>query len=302
MRKDLQRIANTLVLYSYHVNYNGLLSGKMGIILFLYRYAKFTNNEHYQEFAGDMLDHVLRTTETISNDFENGLTGIGWAVNYLLRNNFVEGEANDVLHDVDKKVFSQVKCNPEVSVFGQGLYLLDRLKDNLELERHLPYALDFCYRGLKEYKGIISLYHINSILYFLIEAYKRKGHTEKIDSIKDMIPSILEKVWEQEAYDASDLIIFDKILTSVETTQGARWHNILTCKPRDICYRKADTVEYYIRNTWLQELYFGETQTKKPSDIQIRNFINQKQENITLDDFLFVRGLAGLGYALLSEI
>ncbi len=299
MKKDLQRIANTLVLYSYHVNNNGLLAGKMGIILFFYRYAQFADNEYYRDFAGDMLDGVLRTAGTTSNDFENGLTGIGWAVNYLLKNNLVEGEVNDVLQDVDKKIFAQVKCDPEVSVFGQGIYLLNRLKDNLKFEKLIPNALDFCYSGLREYKGTISLYHINSILYFLIEIDKTKKYTDKVKSIRNLIPSILKKIWEQKVFDSSDIIIFDNILANVEATQRSQWNQILISRPHDICC-KSDTMEHYIRSAWLHELYFGQVNLKKPSSNDIKDFINQKQESITLDDFLFMRGLAGFGYALLS--
>lgn len=43
----LRMIANTLVVYSYHIDNNGLTNGKMGVILFLYRYAAHTGNGRY---------------------------------------------------------------------------------------------------------------------------------------------------------------------------------------------------------------------------------------------------------------
>lgn len=194
MERHLQRIANTLVLYSYHVNNNGLLIGKMGIILFLYRYSQFINNKYYSDFAGNMLDEVLKGSRTVSNDFESGLTGIGWTVNYLLKKEILEGNANNVLRDVDKKVFNRIICDPETSVFGHAIYLLERLKDNkndVYFEKQIENILDICRGGLQKYKGKISLYHINSILYFLIEVDKIQKYTDKVTEIRNILTKTL---------------------------------------------------------------------------------------------------------------
>ena len=51
---------------------------------------------------------------------------------------------------------------------------------------------------------------------------------------------------------------------------------------------------------WL-EIYFGLSSINAPSDQQINDFIDLKQENITLDGFLYQKGLAGLGCAILKS-
>lgn len=38
-------IANTFVVYVYHIENNGLVDGKTGAMLFLYRYAALSGNE-----------------------------------------------------------------------------------------------------------------------------------------------------------------------------------------------------------------------------------------------------------------
>lgn len=88
MNNLLQRIANTLVLYSYHINDNGLFTGRTGIIYYLYNYSYYVGNEYYSDFAGDLLDKVLKASNGLSNDFEHGLTGIGWIVSRFIKRKF----------------------------------------------------------------------------------------------------------------------------------------------------------------------------------------------------------------------
>ncbi len=305
MEKNLQRIANTLVLYSYHVNNPGLLAGKMGIILYLYRYSKFAGNELYSEFAGDMLDAVLRESGTVSTDFENGLTGIGWAVNYLLKRKIIDGDVNDVLRDVDTRVFGRIECNPENSVLGHSIYLLERLRDNednLDFAKHIQYVLHICHGGLKDYKGRFSLYHLNSLLYFLIEVDKTEQYADEVEKIRTLIPQILEDVNRQNSFDSSDISIFDQLFTAIETERKPKWQDILRSRPHRSFHTTGCSMEQFIRKAWLEELYFGRIDANGPSYEHTKNFINQAQESVTLDDFLFMRGLAGLGCALLSQM
>jgi hypothetical protein len=39
---------------------------------------------------------------------------------------------------------------------------------------------------------------------------------------------------------------------------------------------------------------------KIPSEEDICKFIKERQENLTIDDFLFKQGLAGLGFAIIK--
>lgn len=305
MERELLRIANTLVLYSNHLNNNGLLTGKMGVVLFLYRYSQFANCEYYNEFAGKMLDEVLKVLGRTLNDFESGLTGIGWAVNYLLKENILEGNVDSVLKEVDKKVFSQMMCNPEVSIFGHAIYLIERMKSNkgnINFNQQIENILNICHGGFQRYEGKISLYHINSILYFLIELEKMHKCLDQIREIKDLLPLILVKINDQKIFDSSDLLIFDKIFANIKTEERTKWENIKLYKPVDIENTNEDSVEQYIRNAWLQQLYFGQTNSiETPNHDEIKVFIDKKQKSIGIDDFLLAKGLAGLGCALLSQ-
>ncbi|HBL34742.1 MAG TPA: hypothetical protein DDZ96_13150 [Porphyromonadaceae bacterium] len=302
MKKELQRIANTLVLYSYHANCNGLLDGKMGIILFLYRYADYSGCKYYREFSDKLLDKVLASITHVSSDFENGLAGIGWVVNYLIKRGLIDGAPNEVLQDVDKNVFSNYRCNPSVSLFGQGIYLIERLKDNpsnTDFEKHVVECLDFCHKGMKEYNGPVSLYHINSLLFFLLKIEVFLSEEVKIDSIKKLLFERLNIAFRDKIYDDVDLYIFKRLLDGIESKQKNKWQDILLLKTPELL--KHYEIERRIKISWQEALYFRNSQLGKIPSENIGPFIDCKQESLTMKDFLFAGGLAGFGNMILSD-
>lgn len=103
--KMLKRIANHLIINASFMENIGLYHGKMGIILFLFHYARYTNNSIYNDFAGELLDEICNEiNDRLNIDFENGLCGIGWGILYLIDHDFIEGEVNDILEDFDKEI------------------------------------------------------------------------------------------------------------------------------------------------------------------------------------------------------
>ena len=68
------------------------------------------------------------------SDIENGLSGIGLAIEFLIQNNFVEGDPDEVLEEVDNKVFKYLN-EENINSFdltngltGYLVYLIARLK------------------------------------------------------------------------------------------------------------------------------------------------------------------------------
>lgn len=298
MKEELQKIANTLLLYSYHIDSIGLFNGKMGIALYLYRYARYADCKYYSEFADELLDKVLDSINHSSPDFESGISGVGWCINYLMKNEYVEGDPNDVLLNVDKRVFSQLSCNPITSMLGQGIYLLERLKDNRELEIHIDQLLDFCIKGISEYKGETSLYHLNSILYFLIEIDTMNMYHEKVDHLKLLLLDVLKKIYKGNSYDRVDIHIFNCLLTKLSPQQNRQWVDFFSFKSDggiENC-----NMESLIKLSYLENLYFRNNSMKQISLIDVSNFVKQKQESLEKNDFLFFKGLAGFGNALLT--
>lgn len=101
----LKQIANHLIINSSFLTDLSLFHGKIGVVLFFYKYAQYTKNPVYEEFAGELLDEIFNEIhDNIGMDFENGLSGIGWGILYLLENQYIAGHPNDILEDIDMKL------------------------------------------------------------------------------------------------------------------------------------------------------------------------------------------------------
>lgn len=115
---------------------HGLLQGNTGLSIFFYHLARITNNPGYEKIADELLDKAFAnlSTSTLS-DFENGLAGIGWGIEYLLKNSFAKGEPDEILEEADTKVYITL-YNGNLNAFelangltGYLLYLNSRLKN-----------------------------------------------------------------------------------------------------------------------------------------------------------------------------
>lgn len=117
-----QRALSYLIMNSRFVSNLGLFHGKMGFVLFFSIYAKHSRNELYNQFAYDLLDEVY---EDIHNDvllsFENGLCGIGWAIEFLVQNGYMEGDTDEILEDIDKRIMEYNVCRISDLSFRSGL-------------------------------------------------------------------------------------------------------------------------------------------------------------------------------------
>jgi hypothetical protein len=102
----LARIAKLLMLHGSFSHNLGLINGKMGIIIFFFHLSRYTDKKIYEDFAGELIDEIYKEIHNhYPTNFENGLSGIAWGMEYLIQNQFVEADANDVLEDLDKMVF-----------------------------------------------------------------------------------------------------------------------------------------------------------------------------------------------------
>lgn len=141
----MDRIVNNLMVYASGINDLGLYHGKMGIILFFAHYARYTNESVYDDFAGNLLDDVFEKINTgLSIDFESGLAGIGWGIEYLLQNQFVEGSSNDILEEVDIKIMQHDirrfrDLSIKTGIEGISYYVSKRIDSSLKNNEALPF-------------------------------------------------------------------------------------------------------------------------------------------------------------------
>ena len=101
-----EKMLNHLILHANDVpNAIGLLDGKMGIALVLAHYARYSRKKEIEHAADFLVENVMnQLTTTTSIEFANGLSGIGWGIEYLIQNNYMKGCGADILQDIDERI------------------------------------------------------------------------------------------------------------------------------------------------------------------------------------------------------
>lgn len=130
---QIKKMIPYLLLNSSHIANMGLFHGKMGIVLFFAHYGRHTGKMLFDDFAGELLDEIHEDISVNAEiDLENGLCGIGWGIEYLICNGFMEGDSDEILEKIDRKIMERDPRRIEDLSFRSGLggiifYALARL-------------------------------------------------------------------------------------------------------------------------------------------------------------------------------
>lgn len=116
MNPEIHAIARKLLLEGSFTNNIGLSDGKMGIAIFFFHYAQYTDNADYSNFALELVDEICdEISSNLSYNFKDGLSGVGWGILYLIQEGFIEADENEVLEEIDeflmKQDFTKIKTN-----------------------------------------------------------------------------------------------------------------------------------------------------------------------------------------------
>ena len=118
-----QRIAHALLLNASFIDNLGLLHGKMGIAIYFFCLARETGNKIYEDYAGELIDEICDEINSgTSCDFENGLAGIGWGIEYLVKEGFIEADPDEILEELDNRIIHELTYHtPEEIGLLRGL-------------------------------------------------------------------------------------------------------------------------------------------------------------------------------------
>ncbi len=205
--KKLTEIAAVLQKDTITSDNINLMGGKAGIALFFFYYSKLTNKEEYADIGFKMLSDAFEEINKGFNyhTFSGGIAGVGWTVEHLVQNGFLEPDTREVLDDLDDFVFKTMMTDIRSvnydflhGAIGNGTYFLSRLQ-NSKTKAYLTQLVDDLEKlsetgdngaikwisvlnrdeGVKGYN--ISLSHgIASIIAFLSTLYEKKIHEQKV--------------------------------------------------------------------------------------------------------------------------
>tara|TARA_R110002020_G_scaffold475301_1_gene709515 strand:- start:9063 stop:10118 length:1056 start_codon:yes stop_codon:yes gene_type:complete len=165
----------------------GLFNGKTGPCIYFFLLFRKTGNTDHLKIAENLIEEIYNEVSkgSISPYLDNGLAGIALGFTFLERNGFVEADLNDVLSDLDDKIFKFLtgpKDNLSIGisqgVLGFLIYLILRLESKT-LNPHNHYIFEMLVIDL--------LNHLNQ----LIEENKVKLQEPLLFDITWDLPMIL---------------------------------------------------------------------------------------------------------------
>jgi len=102
-----ESLIHHLFLKSINFKQYGLFDGKIGIAIAFFLYGRHSHNSVYTDFADELIDGLLTKIDRRTGcGFSAGFSGIGWGIEFLIQNNFVKCDSNQVCKDIDDLVMS----------------------------------------------------------------------------------------------------------------------------------------------------------------------------------------------------
>jgi len=118
-----------------NIKERGLYYGKAGEVLLLYSLFQMTGDTGFQKKAINNLNEISEHIAGVEDlGFAEGLAGIGWAIEWVAQNNFLEIDTNEVLEDIDNILYKSVIFSSDNNIslhngtLGKFLYFLSRYK------------------------------------------------------------------------------------------------------------------------------------------------------------------------------
>ena len=108
--KDYIEVLNKKLLQSIDKTYPiGLANGLMGISIYFYHLSRIEDNESHKIIAERLLDQTLENLFLDSSiSVEKGLAGVALGVTHLIKSDFVTGDVNELLEDIDNIIFRNI--------------------------------------------------------------------------------------------------------------------------------------------------------------------------------------------------
>jgi hypothetical protein len=169
----LRQLSDTLIINASFLDNVGLVNGKTGVALFFFHLAQATGIDVYEEYAGDLIDQVCESLhQDMPARYADGLAGIGAGIAYMIRQRFVDADADDALEEIDSAVRHHIlyhlPATPEMGagIAGLGKYCTERLASRADVTAEVGACLLRVVEALScpysTYRELLSAIHFLS--------------------------------------------------------------------------------------------------------------------------------------------
>ncbi|WP_209332806.1 lanthionine synthetase LanC family protein [Lunatimonas salinarum] len=216
-----QRLDELLLTHYHKLDTPGIFKGKMGACLYFFQAFHHQNDPRFGTAAESTVQEVYSFVHQnpVPSYFDNGLAGIAWGIHQLIKNGSLEGEADELLEQIDNILFKVISEKSEEIEFGvkRGLlgyllYIFDRLAElsdirDFHISRELFTSLAtllvnrihlmvaYGKASFAEPNGFHVFWDLPNYLYVLAEAVKVGLLPHKINRmIKEITPIVLSSI------------------------------------------------------------------------------------------------------------
>ena len=194
---NAERIVHYLMLNSYFINDMGLWYGQMGVALAISSYARYTNNQIYLDATSFLLSNIMKNINhcrTLS--FSSGILGIGWGIEHLLQQEFIEGEGIDICESIDRSIMEIspnriLDLSLENGIMGLLHYVIYHLQGALKTGSELPFDEEYFSELHKLCIALKKLDNPNS-LNLLLDIYINFYHYRSISNYNISITNFIK--------------------------------------------------------------------------------------------------------------
>lgn len=292
--KLLQQIANTLLVNAQLFPVAGLFNGQLGVALFFYRYARYCGRRFYSGYSDEVMDAVISSVNASTpSDFGSGLAGIGWTIDYLMKNGFVETDESmfeDIDAAIEKITLEDViaELHSDVPLFSKGLYSLTRGRREMILD-----CIHLCEELLGKKEEGVPPNYLNSILYFLTGAYEMGIETELCEKLLPETVSRTESSLRKSRDEKVDLFVLERQIERISRLFPGAGQRLRSGEQT-----KTDQ-ETMIRACWSDTIY-GFPPAPEITAGEMEDFTDRAMREIEAKNLTFHGGLAGLGLSLIK--
>lgn len=329
-------------LFNHHLEARdiGLAHGKMGLSLYFYLMSHINTNNvdvNLQKDGEGFLIDVIDQMENVilETGFYYGLAGIAFGIHHLIHNNFVDGDANDILEAADDMIFREIAHSSqsfiglENGILGYLTYLLPRIENggiSLRIEKdyffkqllimlinRLSTAIEEQKLGIKEPILFNITWELPICLMLLASVRKLGSYNYKVEKILFYLSdSVLSLYPRLQSNRLSLLVAMEYVLKEINIggwkehstilKKGIDVENILYSELKDKNITGANGM---VGIYWLINEYNRITSNKDPFHLDINKLLGRILQStywgndITKEhDYNLLYGLPGMGLLL----
>jgi len=158
IKHQLEILVDRIAFSGHKCKSLGLSFGKMGIVIFLFHYARQIKDVSFENAAVKFINEIMSDIHfSIPLNYAHGLSGIGTGIEYLAQHDFLEIDTDETLTGFDRLFVEQIQKR---KLYLSAQYLMDLKRFfTARLENSQTKKRDFLNKAKIDILSLLELHH-----------------------------------------------------------------------------------------------------------------------------------------------